>query len=397
MQGIYKNIHSKAMPRLRKDFYIMSVQIATWTNKKGIQTRYYAVVWNPTTHKKVRGKNRKKKKDAVLDEAKIIKELASGSHSVTDHETFGRCAELWLETAPNLYRPSTLKTYKYYYPNYIKNVFEGLQIDHIQPLMIQRYVNTLSANYKPETVNKCINILSNIFKFAIQTLRVLAPTDNPMIGIKRLKVPYKKKETWTDEQISRFLNSPVIKANHYYPMFCVSLLLGCRPAEVCGLCDDDLINEYQEITIHRTLDKDGNTNDTKTTGSIRALYLPDKLYCIIKDTQTRKLQLKSYHPDYQHDFLFTTVKGRPVNPNRYSMYFRKALKEFNNKEVEPLPLIPLYNCRHSFATNNYERGESDKVLSDIMGNSPKTFIQSYAHIRRRQSDKAVIEYVQKIF
>lgn len=40
MQGIYKNIHSKAMPRLRKDFYIMSVQIATWTNKKGIQTRY---------------------------------------------------------------------------------------------------------------------------------------------------------------------------------------------------------------------------------------------------------------------------------------------------------------------------------------------------------------------
>ena len=48
------------MPRLRKDFYIMSVQIATWTNKKGIQTRYYAVVWNPTTHKKVRGKNRKK-------------------------------------------------------------------------------------------------------------------------------------------------------------------------------------------------------------------------------------------------------------------------------------------------------------------------------------------------
>lgn len=118
-------------------------------------------------------------------------------------------------------------------------------------------------------------------------------------------------------------------------MFCVSLLLGCRPAEVCGLCDDDLINEYQEITIHRTLDKDGNTNDTKTTGSIRALYLPDKLYCIIKDTQTRKLQLKSYHPDYQHDFLFTTVKGRPVNPNRYSMYFRKALKSLTIRKLNP--------------------------------------------------------------
>lgn len=309
MQGIYKNIHSKAMPRLRKDFYIMSVQIATWTNKKGIQTRYYAVVWNPTTHKKVRGKNRKKKKDAVLDEAKIIKELASGSHNVTDHETFGRCAELWLETAPNLYRPSTLKTYKYYYHNYIKNVFESLQIDHIQPLMIQRYVNTLSANYKPETVNKCINILSNIFKFAIQTLRVLAPTDNPMIGIKRLKKQYEKKVTWTDEQISRFLNNPVIKANHYYPMFCVSLLLGCRPAEVCGLCDDDLINEYQEITIHRTLDKDGNTNDTKTTGSIRALYLPTSCIASSKTHRHANYSLKATTPIISTTFYLQLLKG----------------------------------------------------------------------------------------
>ena len=39
------------------------------------------------------------------------------------------------------------------------------------------------------------------------------------------------------------------------------------------------------------------------------------------------------------------------------MQFRKALKEYNDQEAEPLPRIPLYNCRHSFATNNYERGE----------------------------------------
>lgn len=218
-----------------------------------------------------------------------------------------------------------------------------------------------------------------------------------MIGIKRLKVPYKKKVTWTDEQVAAFLNSPVIKANHYYPMFCVSLILGMRPGEVCGFCDDDLIHETHTIMVHRTIDKEGNVDDTKNTNSIRALYLPSVLYDIVRQTQTVKLQLKSYHPDYQHDFLFTTVKGQPVNPNRYSTKFREALKEYNNQEAEPLPRIPLYNCRHSFATNNYERGESDKVLSDIMGNSPKTFLQTYAHIRRRQSDQAVTAYEEKIF
>ena len=145
------------------------------------------------------------------------------------------------------------------------------------------------------------------------------------------------------------------------------------------------------------MDKSGNITDTKTAGSLRALYLPETLYQIIKDTADNKKRLKAYHPDYQHDFLFTTVKGRPVNPNRYSAQFRKAVQAYNEQEPVKLPPIPLYNCRHTFATNNYERGESDKVLSDIMGNSPKTFLQSYAHIRRRQSVKAVADYEQKIF
>lgn len=376
----------------------MSIQKRVRTKKDGSKTiRYYANVWNPTTNKAVVGKMRNKRKEAVLDESQLLKEIASGSRSITDHKTFGQCADLWLESAPNMYRRSTCKTYTDFYHRYIESVFQTSQIDHIEPMKIQEYVNILSVNYSPETVNKCINILSDIFQFAIQPLKALAPPDNPMIGIKRLKVPYKKKVTWTNEQVSAFLNSPVIKANHYYPMFCVSLILGMRPGEVCGFCDDDLIEQNHVIMVHRTIDKEGNVDDTKNTNSIRALYLPGVLYDIVRQTQAVKLQLKSYHPDYQHDFLFTTVKGRPVNPDRYSMQFRKALKAYNNQEVEPLPQIPLYNCRHSFATNNYERGESDKVLSDIMGNSPKTFLQTYAHIRRRQSDKAVTDYEEKIF
>lgn len=376
----------------------MSIQKRTRTKKDGSKTiRYYANVWNPITNKAVVGKMRKKRKEAVLDESQILKELASGKLSVTDHKTFGQCADLWLKSAPTLYRNSTCTTYASFYKRHIKDVFESSQIDHIRSIQIQELVNTMSEKYSPETVNKCINILSDIFQFAIQTLKALPGSENPMIGIKRLKVPYKKKVTWTDEQIAQFLNDPGIKANHYYPMFCISLILGMRPGEVCGFCDDDLVDGCHELTFHRTIDKSGLINDAKTSGSVRALYLPDILYQIVKQTQLRKLHLKSYHPDYQHDFLFTTVRGRPVNPNRYSMQFRTALKAYNERSEEPLPVIPLYNCRHSFATNNYERGESDKVLSDIMGNSPKTFLQTYAHIRRRQSDQAVIDYEKKIF
>ena len=207
----------------------MSIQKRSWTTKKGVQYRYYACVWNPGTNKPIYGKQRKKRKEAVLDESQILKELASGKLSVTDHKTFGQCADLWLESAPNLYRNSTYTTYVSFYNRHIKNVFENAQIDHIQSIQIQELVNTMSKNYAPETVNKCINILSDIFQFAIQPLKALPGSENPMIGIKRLKVPYKKKVTWTDEQIAQFLTDPEIKANHYYPMFCISLILGMRP------------------------------------------------------------------------------------------------------------------------------------------------------------------------
>lgn len=376
----------------------MSIQKRIYTKKDGKKsTWYYANVWNPKEQKSVYGKMRTKRKDAVQDEAQIIKDLAAGKRATRKKQDFGRIADLWLESARHHLRASTFTTYESYYNRYIKDTFQASQVDRISTIKIQGYINAMSEKYSPETVNKCINILSDIFRFSIDTLKLLAPGENPMTGIKRLKVPYKKKTTWTDEQVALFLNSSTIKGNHYYAMFCVSLLLGMRPGEVCGLAEDDFIEEQHIITLNRAMDKSGNITDTKTAGSVRALYLPETLYQIIKDTADNKKRLKAYHPDYQHDFLFTSVKGRPVNPNRYSAQFRKAVQAYNEQEPVKLPPIPLYNCRHTFATNNYERGESDKVLSDIMGNSPKTFLQSYAHIRRRQSVKAVADYEQKIF
>lgn len=53
----------------------MSIQKRSWTTKKGVQYRYYACVWNPGTNKPIYGKQRKKRKEAVLDESQILKDL----------------------------------------------------------------------------------------------------------------------------------------------------------------------------------------------------------------------------------------------------------------------------------------------------------------------------------
>lgn len=89
--------------------------------------------------------------------------------------------------------------------------------------------------------------------------------------------------------------------------------------------------------------------------------------------------------------------GKLITPTELGRAFKSALTKYNKNHKEKLPEIPLYGCRHSFATNNYERGESDKVLSEIMGNSPKTFLAKYAHIRGSRKSQTLDNYVDIIF
>lgn len=378
----------------------MSIQERKYTKKDGkVSKWYYASVWNPATKKPVLGKMREKRKEAVQDEARIITEVEKGKHNLMKQKSFGTVADMWLKAAVGQLAVCTHKVYKADYNRYIKGRFSQKDFNRITSVQIQQFVNDMNKKYSPETVNKSINILCNIFNFGINTLKLLPANENPMIGIKRSKVPYKKKVTWTDQQVSMFLCNEIVRDDYYYPMYCNSLMLGMRPGEVCGIAEDDLSIEKHEFNLNRAYNKFGVLSDMKNSGSRRSVYIPELLYKINEKQLLWKRKMKSYHPDFDNDFLFVTVTGCPVNPNYYSKNFQKTIKNYNDSvpEDQKLPVIPLYNLRHTFATNNYERGESDKVLSEIMGNKPKTFLQTYAHIRRSQKASALTDYENEIF
>lgn len=40
---------------------------------------------------------------------------------------------------------------------------------------------------------------------------LLPANENPTIGIKRSKVPYKKKATWTDRQVFMFISNEIVR------------------------------------------------------------------------------------------------------------------------------------------------------------------------------------------
>lgn len=191
----------------KREYVKKNVKVSKW---------YYASVWNQVTKKPVLEKMREKRKAAV-----------------------------------GQYANNTYKVYRADYNRYIKGRFAQKDFDRTLSVQLQKFVNDINEKYSPETVNKSINILCNIFNFGINTLKLLPANENPMIGIKRSKVPYKKKVTWTDRQVSMFIGNEMVRNEYYYPMYCNSLMLGMRPGEVCGIAEDDFSLEKHEFNLNR--------------------------------------------------------------------------------------------------------------------------------------------------
>lgn len=392
----------------------MSVIKREYTSKKTGKTKrtYIACEWHPLLQKKVYGDSFTNRKNAKNDNVRLIKqiqkdiELEEVRKKQSSKLLFDTVADEWFRATNKSYSDETYKTYKSYYRRYIKGVFGDSEIDEIESSNILKFkecmengTNDSGKEYSPETINKCINILCNIFNFAVSPLKSLEAKNNPMIGIKRNKVPYTVKQTWTDEQISLFLKSDQAKDSHYYAMFCCQLILGPRPSETCGLGESDYIPEQQTFTMHRTYNKYGVLEDhMKGKNSYRPVYLPGILNSIVRQKLLWKKEKQLEYPDlFDNDFLFTTEIGTPVRPNHLYRMFTRTIERYNKAHNQKLPEITLYECRHTFATTNYERGESEKVLSEIMGNTPATFLQKYAHIRGDKKRQSLDEFETVVF
>lgn len=404
----------------------MSIQRKRYTSKKtGITTfRYYASVWDSKQEKSITGPYRdytgpeltdmKKppksiEKQLKLDEAAIIEAIAQGSIEKRKAGTpFGEVSLLWLESCkPPVYSHSTWETYSSFLKRYIQPVFDDRPINKITAIHIQRYVNIIKQKHSEETVNKCITILMDVFGFAADPLKEI--TVNPAAGIKRMKVPKKKREVWSDSEIKYFLSLPTVKKSDYYAMLCVSLILGARPSEVCGLSEDSLKTSPNRLYFDRAYDRKGNIGDMKTNGSHREILIPDVLYTTIHRRLLWKKEKNLADKNFaDNDFLFVGEFGTPVNPGVYSKAFKRLVRQNNNqigdaKEkhgklpegIIELPDITLYGCRHSFATNALAEQHDPSLISSIMGNSVKTLLTFYSHPNQERQLSLINDYADK--
>lgn len=378
----------------------LSVQPKTYKSKKtGKETvKYYPVVFSTKENKPVWGKGCKTEKAAKRAELKLIEDIESETH-VYNKLKFKEVRELWLTSAEKEYSESTYKGYFWYVKKHIAPIFDDKRIDTINPIHIQKYKNLLDEKYAPATVNKIIYLLSVIFDFAKSPLKVVK--QNPCSGIKSSKVENTKKITWTEKQITYFLELPYVAESPYYAMLILSFATGMRPGEVSGLAVTDLTKQ-RVLTLNRGLNRYGNTSDLKTDRSHRPIKIALELYIMIREQLHRK-------DGKENDFLFVNTEGNPVRPDVFSKAFKRLLRKNNElcKEYEDkhgkladnmqyLPDIRLYDARHSFATNLMLDGKKVKVVSEVMGSSVKTVLTHYSHVAETMHEEALEDYSAKV-
>ena len=154
----------------------------------------------------------------------------------------------------------------------------------------------------------------------------------------------------------------------------LSLLLGLRESEICGLKwkDIDLFNRVIHIERIVSRVKSFDTKNKtkliittpKSEKSIRTLPIPDKLYEILS-----KIKYQKNDEDY-----VLTGKKKFMDPRTYYNHYKKILSEIGNLDYT------YHDLRHTFATNCNELGIDVKTLMELLGHSNiSTTMNIYVH------------------
>jgi integrase len=115
--------------------------------------------------------------------------------------------------------------------------------------------------------------------------------------------------------------------------------------------------------------------------------LPEDTIRELKTHRKRQAQEKLLLGEaYQdHNLVFCTEKGTPLDPRNFTRHFKRLLKKAG------LPTdIRLHDLRHTYATLLLKRGVPAKIVQELLGHSSITItLDLYSHVTLEMQKLAV--------
>lgn len=202
--------------------------------------------------------------------------------------------------------------------------------------------------------------------------------------------PTKEKEIYNEKEAKEFVQAALDEPNlKRKTVFSLSIFLGLRKAEICGLSWDNIDFEHKTLSVtHNSLylKKFGVvTKNTKTQASKRTLAVPNQLLSILADYKVWYDEQKIIHGDLWQNTnkLFLQENGRPMNPCTVNGW----LTDFELKHG--FKHIPPHSLRHTNITMQLNAGIPIKVVSKRAGHANERItLNIYTHVLKEQDEQA---------
>ena len=315
----------------------------------------------------------RRKIDADLFLKKVSADLVRGEYVSPKlaSSPFDEWADKWWATTPKL-ATSTRRGYWKLLENHVRPHFGGMPLDRIDWDEVERFVAIKTdAGLSPKKIRDMVSVVSLIMKTAI---RSKARGDNPATGhtIKQRRQKVRQGDVLTMEEAHRLVAAT---RDPYKPAVWLMVLLGLRPAELCGLRVRSVDFGRGTVHVSETLNAVHSfpgheyrleVGPPKTDAGDRVLPIPDWLREDLAAVLAARAERRGA-PIEPAEHLFLAIKGagpiRVADLRRWVV--RPALKEAG------LPVeFRTYDLRHTHASLLIDLGANPLEIAHRMGHRP---------------------------
>ena len=285
----------------------------------------------------------------------------------------------WLCEWHNIYLPNleyrTKESYLERINHRIIPTLGNIQLKALQASTIQKWINALSEELSPKSVQNIFNILKASLTKAVE-LKKLA--SNPCIGIVLPKKQKYQADTYSNAEIQQALS--LAKGSDMYLILLLTFSLGLRRGELIALTWDDVDFEKAEININKssyTAKGQRKVKKPKTDAGIRTLALGSNIINELKVayTEYRKRKLEMGNKFNDSNLVICKADGSPYHPDSLSNKWKRFIKKHNLKSIR------FHDMRHTNATTLIAAGVDIKTVQARLGHSDiSTTMNIYAHV-----------------
>jgi len=314
----------------------------------------------------------------VQEQLKIaLREQQQGTLVTSPQQSVAQYLQQWLENHRSGVRLRTYEWYEQLVRLHLVPAIGRIPLQKLTPQQVQSlYTQKLQEGLSRTTVNTLHAMLHKALEDALRWNLVARNVCDAVTPPRRDRYEI---QPFSIEQAQRFLSAA--KGHSLEALFVLAVSTGMRRGELLAVKWQDI--DFSTCTLHvRRIFTRSKGNryieaEPKTEKSRRSIVLPALVVDLLSQQRMKQAQAKMEAGAawQEHDLVFSTSMGTPLNPSKVIDRFKSLLKKAD------LPGIRFHDLRHSAASILLGMGIHPKVVQELLGhNQISMTMDIYSHV-----------------